>query len=92
MSVTRREFLRRAAAAGAGSVASPILGGTVLARAALTPPSPVVVASANGLRAVTRAMEMIRDGADALDAVIAGVTIVEEDPNDTSVGYRRPSQ
>jgi N4-(beta-N-acetylglucosaminyl)-L-asparaginase len=47
----------------------------------------VIVASANGLRAVTKAMDMIRDGADALDAVIAGVNIVEEDPNDTSVGY-----
>ncbi len=30
---------------------------------------------------------MIREGADALDAVIAGVNIVEDDPNDTSVGY-----
>jgi len=32
-------------------------------------------------------MELINSGADALDAVIAGVNIVEEDPNDTSVGY-----
>ena len=87
MSVTRREFLRQAAAVGAGSVATPILGETTFARSVLTPPSPVVVASANGLRAVTKAMDMIRDGADALDAVVAGVTIIEEDPNDTSVGY-----
>jgi N4-(beta-N-acetylglucosaminyl)-L-asparaginase len=32
-------------------------------------------------------MEKLRGGADALDAVIAGVNIVEEDPEDTSVGY-----
>jgi N4-(beta-N-acetylglucosaminyl)-L-asparaginase len=32
-------------------------------------------------------VELIRTGADALDAVIAGVNIVEDDPNDTSVGY-----
>jgi N4-(beta-N-acetylglucosaminyl)-L-asparaginase len=32
-------------------------------------------------------MELIRSGSDALDAVIAGVNIVEDDPNDTSVGY-----
>jgi N4-(beta-N-acetylglucosaminyl)-L-asparaginase len=32
-------------------------------------------------------MELIRQGTDALDAVIAGVNIVEDDPNDTSVGY-----
>jgi N4-(beta-N-acetylglucosaminyl)-L-asparaginase len=87
MSVTRREFLRQAAAAGAGSVVAPILSETALARSVLTPPAPVVVASANGLRAATKAMDMIRDGADALDAAIAGVNIVEEDPNDTSVGY-----
>jgi N4-(beta-N-acetylglucosaminyl)-L-asparaginase len=30
---------------------------------------------------------MITAGSDALDAVIAGVNIVEDDPNDTSVGY-----
>ena len=32
-------------------------------------------------------MEMIGQGADTLDAVIAGVNLVELDPNDTSVGY-----
>ncbi len=47
----------------------------------------VVVSSSNGLRATQKAAEMIRNGADALDAVIAGVNIVEEDPNDHSVGY-----
>jgi N4-(beta-N-acetylglucosaminyl)-L-asparaginase len=39
------------------------------------------------MRTVDRAMEMLKNGADPLDAVIAGVNIVEEDPNDTSVGY-----
>ena len=32
-------------------------------------------------------MEVIRGGADALEAVVAGVNLVEEDPNETSVGY-----
>jgi len=32
-------------------------------------------------------MEMLAAGADTLDAVIAGVNINEEDPDDTSVGY-----
>src|SRR5579884_484465 len=48
---------------------------------------PVSIASANGLAAVAKAVEMMRAGADTLDAVIAGVNIVELDPNDTSVGY-----
>jgi len=48
---------------------------------------PVVISSHNGLAACAKAMEMLRVGADTLDAVIAGVNIVELDPNDTSVGY-----
>jgi len=46
-----------------------------------------VVASGNGIRATEKAMDLLRLGYDPLDAVIAGVTIVEEDPNETSVGY-----
>lgn len=48
---------------------------------------PVVISSANGLAACAKAMETIKSGGDTLDAVIAGVNIVELDPNDTSVGY-----
>jgi N4-(beta-N-acetylglucosaminyl)-L-asparaginase len=48
---------------------------------------PVVISSANGLAACAKAMQEIRNGADTLDAVIAGVNIVELDPNVTSVGY-----
>ena len=39
------------------------------------------------MAACKRAMEMLHSGADTLDAVIAGVNIVELDPNDHSVGY-----
>jgi N4-(beta-N-acetylglucosaminyl)-L-asparaginase len=49
--------------------------------------APVVIASANGLAAVTRAADAIGRGEDTLDAVIAGVNLVEEDPDDHSVGY-----
>jgi N4-(beta-N-acetylglucosaminyl)-L-asparaginase len=48
---------------------------------------PVVISSANGRAASAKAMEMLKSGADTLDAVIAGVNIVELDPNDSSVGY-----
>jgi N4-(beta-N-acetylglucosaminyl)-L-asparaginase len=48
---------------------------------------PVVISSENGLRATEKAMQLIKGGADTLDAVIAGVNIVEEDPNDMTVGY-----
>jgi len=45
------------------------------------------VASGNGLRATEKAMELLKKGSDPLDAVIAGVNIVEEDPEEKSVGY-----
>jgi N4-(beta-N-acetylglucosaminyl)-L-asparaginase len=48
---------------------------------------PVVISSANGIPAVNKAMEMIRAGSDPLDAIVAGINIVEDDPNDNSVGY-----
>jgi N4-(beta-N-acetylglucosaminyl)-L-asparaginase len=89
--VTRRAFVITGAAAGA--VAAFGQGPpTVLRR---SPSKPVVVASANGnkfknggdMTAVEKAFAMITQGADVLDALIAGVNIVELDPLDDSVGY-----
>lgn len=74
--VSRRECLLGSAALAAGSQMS-AQGG----------PKSIVISSANGLRACKRAMELLQSGRDTLDAVIAGVNIVEEDPEDTSVGY-----
>src|SRR5262249_42674390 len=48
---------------------------------------PIAISSGNGLRATAKAMEMMKQGADTLDAAIAGVNIQELDPEDTSVGY-----
>jgi N4-(beta-N-acetylglucosaminyl)-L-asparaginase len=56
---------------------------------------PVVISAANGnkskdddgLTCVAKAFKLLTSGADVLDAVIAGVNIVELDPEDTSVGY-----
>ena len=79
--LNRRTFL---------SVGAAGLGATALGAStprATGPLKPVVISSANGLRTVEKAMELIRAGADPLDAAIAGVAIVEADPNDRSVGY-----
>jgi len=66
-----------------------MLSTAALSAAAQTQSAPrnIAISSANGLRACARAVEMMRAGADTLDAVIAGVNINEEDPEDTSVGY-----
>lgn len=45
------------------------------------------ISSANGLEATRRAYELILEGVDPLDAAIAGVNIVEDDPNEMTVGY-----
>ena len=58
-----------------------------MAQTGSSAPKRVVISSANGLAACQKAREMIDGGADTLDAVIAGVNIIELDPNDTSVGY-----
>src|SRR5512139_3750441 len=87
MSTTRRDFLRRASVLGAGALVSAARSSDVHALGPSASGGPIVVASGNGLRAVEKAMEIIRGGADALDAVVAGVNIVEDDPNDHSVGY-----
>lgn len=81
---SRRDFLK----AGMGAGAAAVLGGGKLT-ASNNPEAGkmVVIASGNGIRAVDKAIELIKTGADPLDAVIAGVNIVEEDPEDMSVGY-----
>lgn len=48
---------------------------------------PCVISSGNGLPAVNKAMERLRAGDAPVDAVVAGITLVEDDPNDTTVGY-----
>jgi len=48
---------------------------------------PLAISSANGLRAVEKAYAVVAAGGDPVDAVVAGVNIVEDDPNDVTVGY-----
>jgi len=78
-------FTRRAAMLGAA--AAPLIrAGWPQGR-----PKSVVISSANrnngGVNCCARAMEILQSGGDTLDAVIAGVNLVELDPRDNSVGY-----
>jgi len=91
--ISRRRFIQ----AGVGATAASLLEGPSLfsenrglagQTVASGGPGPMcVISSGNGIRATEKAMELMRQGSDPLDAVIAGVNIVEEDPNDMSVGY-----
>jgi N4-(beta-N-acetylglucosaminyl)-L-asparaginase len=63
----------------------------VQAAQAQSGPRRVAISSANnnngGINCCAKAVELMKAGRDTLDAVIAGVNIVELDPRDTSVGY-----
>ena len=74
--INRREWITGSAALAAASAAQ-----------AQGAPRTIAISSNNGLRATARAVELMKSGADTLDAVIAGVNINEEDPEDDSVGY-----
>ncbi len=93
---SRRDFVKAGAAMGIAAAApgrssAAAQGPTILTRGV----RPVVVASANGNEhknggprtGVAEAFLRITKGEDVLDAVIAGVNIVELDPLDDSVGY-----
>jgi len=88
MTLSRRGFLGLGAAAAASSLVDP--GGVRAAQEAPSgksaPSGAVAIASVNGLRAVERAYNLMSEGADPLDAAIAGVNIQELDPEDYSVG------
>jgi len=85
--INRRDFLRTTTLAGVVGSLSPNVLSEITPAGGLQSVKPVVVSSANGLEATAKAMKMIQEGADALDAVIAGVNLVEDDPKDNSVGY-----
>jgi N4-(beta-N-acetylglucosaminyl)-L-asparaginase len=90
--LTRRDFVVSSAASG-------LLAANASANAPMIwtqrSVKPVIVSSANGNRfknggdivCVEKAFKLMTQGTDVLDAVIAGVNIVELDPEDTSVGY-----
>lgn len=93
MPQNRREFLTTAGGAAIGAALTGCVSVSVKrgdageAVSILRGSPPVVVASANGMRGVALAHEMIAaKNADPLDAIIAGVNIQELDPEDQSVG------
>ena len=91
MALTRREFVQTAAAFTAAGVAGKATAMNATQEATQQtqrgPGGPAIMASANGVAACETAMMLLGEGADPLDAVIAGVNLVEDDPTDHSVGY-----
>lgn len=76
--LSRRELVAGGAAALAAT-------GLLHAEEPSTPA--VAIASANGLEAVRRAVARMDTGVPAVEAAVDGVSVVEDDPDDVTVGY-----
>jgi N4-(beta-N-acetylglucosaminyl)-L-asparaginase len=91
---TRRKFFLASLAGSAAASVGKLFGKTLPGEAAEPPGAPaaqgtrpLIISSANGVHALDKGMEILKKGGDTLDAVIAAVTVVEDDPKDNSVGY-----
>jgi len=88
--IARRNFLSAAAAGIATTALASEPSATASPQGELPLPGqfPVtVISSANGLAATKKAYELLGSGTNTVEAVVAGVAIVEADPQDTSVGF-----
>jgi N4-(beta-N-acetylglucosaminyl)-L-asparaginase len=92
--ISRRQFVATSTVGLAAAAASPAFGQspTMIAKKSATP---TVIASGNGHKfknggsktCIETAFAMMMQGTDVLEALIAGVNILELDPLETSVGY-----
>ncbi len=92
--ISRRDFVVTSTAGLAAAATVPAFGQapTMMTKKSV---KPAVVSSANGnqyknggtMTCVEKAFSLMTSGTDVLEALIAGVNIVELDPEDTSVGY-----
>src|SRR5258706_9674456 len=94
--LSRRDFGKTGAAAGAAFAAAKRAAAEPRAPAAISGSKPIVIASANGNKfknggprtCVAEAFARLLQGADPLDPLVAGVNGVELDPPEDNAGYR----
>src|SRR5205823_14443935 len=88
---SRRKFFLTSLAGSAVTSAGKLFGGarsngSLAALSNLAPAAqgkrPLIISSANGLHALDKGMDILKKGGDTLDAVVAAVTVVEDDPKD----------
>ena len=90
----RRGFLAAAAVSAAGAAAAAESASSVgrpAASRSLAPGDdhrgPCVIASGNGMQTVQLAFDLLAKGGRPVECCVRGVKLVEDDPNDMSVGY-----
>jgi len=88
---SRRRFFLTSLAGTAAAGSTKLFGATPSSLGVSFPAAqgkrPLIISSANGVDALQKGMDILKSGGDTLDAAVAAVTIVEDDPNDDSVGY-----
>src|SRR5499427_4294617 len=92
--ISRRDFVVTSASGIAAAASAPAFAQAPAGMPKKTA-KPIVISSANGheyknggtVTCVEKAFSMMTSGSDVLEALIAGVNIVELDPKDNSVGY-----
>jgi N4-(beta-N-acetylglucosaminyl)-L-asparaginase len=94
---TRRKFFLSTLAGGLAASTRRLFGAAVPPTAEFLPQAsaqgsaqgvrPLIISAANGVQHLDEGMAILKSGGDTLDAVLAVVTKVEDDPNDDSVGY-----
>lgn len=96
---TRRKFFLTTLAGGVAASTQGLLGAAPVTKATFAADAlqqaraggkgarPLIVSAANGIHHLDAGMAVLKGGGDTLDAVLAVVTKVEDDPNDDSVGY-----
>ena len=85
---TRRKFFLTTLAGSMAAGARNLFGAQApAAQTAARGTRPLIISSANGLNALTLGMGLLKRGMDTLEAVVSTVNVVEDDPNDNSVGY-----
>ena len=91
---TRRKFFVGTLAGGALAGAGRLLGRalefqekTRIGIASAGGTRPLMISSYNGVNALGKGMDILKAGGDTLEAAVVAATIVEDDPNDDTVGY-----
>ncbi|MGA8143424.1 MAG: N(4)-(beta-N-acetylglucosaminyl)-L-asparaginase [Candidatus Acidiferrales bacterium] len=87
---TRRKFFFSTLAGSIAATTARLFGAAPpIASASSAPPGarPLLISAANGLHHLDGGMAVLKSGGDTLDAALAVVTKVEDDPEDDSVGF-----
>ena len=88
MKINRRNFIKTGTVAGGGILFSQFPSSKIFSSEMNRSESPIVVSTWEpNLKSNAKAMEILLQGNNSLDAIEQGIKVTEANPNDNSVGY-----